>query len=102
MSRYWYRVEMLTGSETYCFFGSNELAEDAFIRAYQGGELLYLKDLIFYDEDEKVRSWSEWDPVYLSKVYLNPQYVVSIMPMAGDPRKLQTGGRKILTLPRGE
>ena len=101
MSRHWYRVEMVSGSETYCFFGSALEDPGTLLQKIQGHEFVLLEDLIFYDEDDEIKSWSEWDPTYLSKVFLNPQYIINVMPMAGDPRHEEGAGSKVLQMPKG-
>lgn len=97
--RYWYRVEMLSGSDTYCFFGSCKLPEKELMQALQENKWTLIEDLIYFDENDRAQGWSEWDPNYLARIHLNPQYVVSVMPMLEDPRKETVGANDILTLP---
>lgn len=97
---YWYRLEILNGDESYCFFGSSLYAEDEFVRRLNSQEYLRLDNIIFYDEEGEAKSWAEWDPNYIPRAYVNPRYVVSLMPLAADPRKSQGGfDSKILNLP---
>lgn len=99
MKEYWYRVEVLNGDETYCFFGSSKYKESEFVRRLTEREYLLLEHLVFYNEDQEAKSWSEWEPNSYSRVYLNPQYIVSLMPLVGDPRKREGAENKILNLP---
>jgi hypothetical protein len=96
--RCWYRVEMTSGPETFCVFGSSVVPEKDMVEALNGGGLVLLEDLVYYDEEGKARSWSEWDPHCQPRVYLNSKYMVSLMPMVGDPRTM-SGGLKILSMP---
>ena len=95
----WYRVEMINGDETYCYFGSSPLNESEFIKRLQGTDYIELGSLVFFDEEAEAKSWSEWDPNYLPRVYLNPKYVISVIPLMDDPRKALDEESKILNLP---
>ena len=100
MKRYWYRIEMLSGQETYLYFGSTNHDEHTLIQQLQAGELILLEDLVYFDDHDRIQGWSEWDPHYLATVYLNPAYVISIMPMAEDLRKKTEGDSNLLQLPQ--
>ena len=69
------------------------------MRALQENKWTLIEDLIYFDENDRAQGWSEWDPNYLARIHLNPQYVVSVMPMLEDPRKETVGANDILTLP---
>lgn len=96
--RNWYRVEMTAGPETFCVFGSTHLSEQDILGALNRGEMILLEDLVYYNEEGNAKSWSEWDPHCQPRVYLNAKFMISIMPMVGDPRQM-SGGMKILSMP---
>jgi hypothetical protein len=98
--RYWYRIEMLSGDHTYCFFGSCLQDESALMTALAQGEWVLAEDLVYFDEQDRAQGWSEWDPNYFARIHLNPSYVISVMPMLDDPRKKMEGINEMLTLPR--
>lgn len=99
IQRHWYRAEMNVGAETFCVFGSSAFTESDLVQRLASGEMVLLEDLVYYDEEGRARSWSEWDPHCQPRVYLNARYLVSLMPMVGDPRTM-AGGLKILNMPR--
>ncbi|MEM7391513.1 MAG: hypothetical protein AAF492_04120 [Verrucomicrobiota bacterium] len=96
---FWYRVELMNGDETYCFFGSSTLTEDQFVKKLSSLEYVMLENLVYFNEDQEPRSWAEWDPMLQPRVHLNPKYVVSLLPLNGDPRKQPGTENKILSLP---
>ncbi len=98
MQRTWYRAEMTAGPETFCVFGSSVQPEKDMVESLQAGVLVLLEDLVFYDEEGVARSWSEWDPHCQPRMYLNPKFLISLMPMVGDPRNMGKGD-KVLNLP---
>ena len=95
----WYRVEMVNGEESYCFFGSSELTESAFIEKLNKKEYIKLENLIYFNDDQDPRSWSDWDPMLEPRIYLNPEFVITMLPLTGDPRRRTDSEAKILNLP---
>ncbi len=87
MATFWYRVEILAGAETHCYFGTTQLGEAELLAQLGQGRYVVLEDLTYYDEEGAARPWTEWDPNYIPRIHLNPRYVVSIIPLANDPRK---------------
>lgn len=96
--RYWYRAEMTSGPETFYIFGATTRPEQELLEALSRGEMILLEDLVYYDEEGHAKSWSEWDPHCQPRVYLNAKFLITLMPMVGDPRKME-GGLKILNMP---
>ena len=89
----------MNGDETYCFFGSSRCSEDDFIRSLNHSSFIQLNDIIYFDENGTAKSWAEWDPNCVPRSYLNPAYIVSVMPLIDDPRLKKHAGNKILNLP---
>ena len=58
---YWYRIEMMNGDETYCFFGSSPLSETEFVSRLSKNEYVLLENLIFFDEDQDAKSCRSYD-----------------------------------------
>jgi len=100
MSVHWYRIEIITGQDTYCYFGSSVVREKELVEALGRGEFVLLGDLTYFDDDGNARRWTEWDPHYQSRIHLNPQHVVSVMPMQDDPKKSSKGGSNLLQYPQ--
>ena len=102
MSQHWYRVELMTGEEPYCYFGSCELEADELLKHIASGTPFRLRDIFYYDDMEGARSWRDWDPNYEGSVFINPRYVASLMPMLSDPRKRGggSGDRPVLNFPK--
>jgi hypothetical protein len=99
MAGHWYRIEVVAGGETHCYFGSSAFAERDLVQRIQTGEFVLLDQLTYYDEDGDARPWTEWDPAYLPRIHLNPRFVVSILPLSGDPRNRDREGSVVLNYP---
>ena len=100
MNANWYRIEIMTGNETYCYFGKSKLVEKELVESLGKGEFVTLDDLTYFDEEGNARRWTEWDPHYRARIHLNAQHVVSVMPMPEDPKQGQTEGSKLLHYPQ--
>lgn len=99
MERRWYRIEMNSGPENFFVIGSSIMTEQEMVQALEAGRFVQLDDLIHYNEEGVAKAWSEFDPHCHPRVHLSAKAVVSITPMVGDPRKLQSGP-KVLNMPR--
>jgi hypothetical protein len=84
---HWYRLEIQTGDTTYQCIGSSTLEEQEFASQLAGTEFIALDDVSYIDPNGKIRSWQEWDPKALPRLYVNPQYVILFNPMKDDPKK---------------
>ncbi len=89
---------MTAGPETFCVFGCSLLDEGQIAEQLNEGKLIMLEDLLYYDEEGKAKPWSEWDPHCEPRIYLNSKFLITLMPMVGDPRHMG-GGQKILNMP---
>jgi len=86
---HWYRLEIQIGDTTYQCIGSSTLDEQEFAKQLAGMEFVVLDDVAYIDPNGKLRSWQEWDPKALPRLYVNPQYVILFNPMKDDPKKTQ-------------
>jgi hypothetical protein len=84
---HWYRLEIQTGDTTYQCIGSSAFEEQEFAKQLSGTEFIVLDDVAYIDTTGKIRDWQEWDPKALSRLYVNPQYVILFNPMKDDPKK---------------
>ena len=96
---FWYRVELQSGNEPYCYFGRSQDAEPDILSKLESGAYIRLEDIVYFDEDQAARSWTDWDANFVPRILINPRYVISIMPMSGDPRMTGSTDHKILNLP---
>lgn len=85
--RHWYLFQIQTGSTTYQCFGSSVLGEKEMAKQLVGTDYIALDDLVYRDNQGKIKAWQEWDPAMGSRVYVNPKYVIFFQPLEGDPRK---------------
>ena len=92
MAENWYRVEIIAGPETYCYFGRTAMEELELMEALSAGKFVKLEELTYYDDQGEAHSWSEWDPNCIARIHLNPKFVVSIIPLSDHPRKRKTDG----------
>ena len=99
MKKHWYRVEMMTAGETYSYIGSSRLPESEVVKLLGQGHFVELDDLTYFDEEVKPRRWTEWDRHCVSRIHLNPRYVLSVLPLVDDPRQKPGDGSKVLKYP---
>jgi len=83
----WYDVIVEEGQSSRHFVGSTTLGEDEFIRSCTGTALVRLDDLIYKDNVGKYKLWTEWDPLFQDRVYMNPKYIIAVNPLMHDPRE---------------
>ncbi len=91
-NRYWYRLEIQTGDTTYQCLGSSSLEEKEFAKHLSGDSYIVLDDVEYLDSTGKIKSWQEWDPKSIPRLYVNPDYVILFNPMKDDPRKSSSSG----------
>jgi len=100
MAKYWYQIEVFTGvGDPIWYVGSTEKDLEALNGLLSEGRAISLGDLVYFNEEDRAMSWSEWDPLYMSQICVNARYVVSIMPLAEDPRKSSREDGVLLRLP---
>jgi len=85
--RHWYRLEIQTGDTTYQCLGSSPLDEKEFAKQLSGDDYIVLDDVAYLDSTGKIKSWQEWDPKSIPRLYVNPDYIILFNPMKDDPRK---------------
>jgi hypothetical protein len=86
MGKHWYRIDILEGDKGRVLVGASEYAPPQLIKQLRSDEYLLLTDLSYRDNQNRIVSWSTWDPRLASVAYINPKYITSVMPFAGDPR----------------
>jgi hypothetical protein len=92
MKTFWYRIEIIAGSESYCYFGCSSMTESEMGDALSQGRFVTLDELTYYDDEGTAHRWSEWDPNCVARISLNPKFVVSMIPLVDHPRKRQGDG----------
>jgi hypothetical protein len=100
MQKNWFRIEVFTPQETYWYVGSSPLDEGALLKALNSSAFIQLNDLTYFDEEGRPRRWTEWDPHCQPTIHINPRYVLSILPLVGDPHKKPGDSSKVLHYPR--
>lgn len=93
---------MLSGQDTYCYFGSSRMSEKEVIEAIGRKEFIQISNLTYFDEEGNPKRWAEWDPQYHSRAHLNPEFIISIIPMVEDPRQGEGTGNKVLKYPASQ
>ncbi len=83
---YWYKILADDGGdESYTYVGASNETIDGLAQKAARGEYIHLTQLLYWDRGE-IKEWAEWDKSLEPAVFLNPQYVYSIMQFKGDPR----------------
>ena len=86
MAKHWYRIDMRDGERSRALIGSSELTPIQLVKQLSVGEYLVLNDLSYRDNQNRIVSWSTWDPRLGPVAYINPQYVTTVIPFVSDPR----------------
>lgn len=85
--RYWYRIDIAEGNDTRVLIGSSELDHTALLARLEQGGYITLHDLSYRDDQNRIVSWTVWDPRFLPIVHINPRYVTTVFPFVADPRE---------------
>jgi len=91
VAKHWYRLDVVEGDRSRVLVGSSELDPAQLMKQLRTGDYVVLNDLSYRDNQNRIVSWSDWDPRLTSVAYVNPQYVVMVIPFASDPRAGQSG-----------
>lgn len=80
-------------------YGTSTLDEDSFAEALEGNTYIELDNLIYFDQSQNPKNWSEWTKYNKSRIFINPKDICSFQPMKDDPRKIaaaaaQTAAKK--------
>ncbi len=95
----WFRVEAFVEGEYFTYYGNTPYETEELARRLTAGEWVTLDDLVYYDDQDRLLSWTEWDPQCQPRVVLNPRHVLYAIPLVDDPRRSPDGGGRILRLP---
>ena len=88
----WYWVQVSEGPTTQFYRGTSPLSEKALLKALGDEEFLRFDNLTFVNCGI-TKAWSEHNPELENHVLINPRFIISVHPLAGDPRlaKKQSG-----------
>jgi hypothetical protein len=85
--KYWYRIDIVEGDDSRVLVGTSEYDPQQLVEHLETRKFLVLTDLSYRDNQNKIVSWSAWDPRLASVAYINPKFVTTVMPFMGDPRQ---------------
>lgn len=85
---HWYSVSFSTGSTQASAHGSSPLDEAAFAKALEGSTYIELSNLVYFDQWQNPKEWSDWTKYDEACIYINPKDISSFQPMKDDPRKV--------------
>ena len=85
MAKHWYRIDIIEGEKSRVLVGTSELDPAQLVKQLRTGEYLVLNDLSYRDNQNRIVSWSNWDPRLASVAYVNPEYVTTVIPFVSDP-----------------
>jgi hypothetical protein len=88
MAKHWYRVDLLTGTQTRGVIGTSDLSPQQLTEKLQGDDYLVLNDLSYNDKN-RIVPISSWDSTLGSVIYINPRHVLTVTPLVGDPGAAQ-------------
>lgn len=85
----WYRINTAVASDRYDYYGTIDMDVEQLLKALKGDEYIHIKNLVYFDNQQRVKSWKEWTPRQKDEVYVRPDIVTSFHEMRGDPRKFK-------------
>ena len=88
MAKHYYRIDYQEGMRDRVLCGSSSLDLDQFITELASAPFIRLDDLSYRDNQNRFRSWSEWDPKVRPTAFINCKCVTTVMPFDGDPRDI--------------
>ncbi len=84
---YWYRIKTKDEEgKGYTYVGSSTDTPDVLAKKAENGTYLKLENLLYCDEEGKIREWTQWDDSIVPVVFINPDSILSFMQFKGDPR----------------
>jgi hypothetical protein len=90
VAKHFYRVDYDDGNRKGSVCGSTELDPTAFIAEISSAAFIRLDDLVYRDNQQRVRSWTEWDPHTQPTIFINCKFIHTVMPLSGDPFEEQS------------
>lgn len=81
----WYWVQVSESPTTQFYRGTSPLSEQVLLKALGGKEFLRFDNLT-YVNCGITKDWSEHNPELKNHVLINPRFIISVNPLAGDPR----------------
>ncbi len=85
METHWYKVDFLDGEKYRAVVGTSPLSAAELIEQLQEGEFLLLSDLKYRDNQGQLQPYSKWDPLLPPTMFINPKYILTVMPYDSDP-----------------
>ncbi len=82
---HWYRITTLKGCDTYDFYGTVNLAPEEFTKELKNDAFTKIDNLVYFDNQRKVKSWSEWSPHMKTAVYVRNSEITMFVELTGDP-----------------
>lgn len=81
----WYRVTVIDGSEPYNFYGRVKYTPDEFANALNDNHVIKISSLVYFDSQNRVKSWSEWAPHMKPEAYIKSSVISMFIPLTGNP-----------------
>lgn len=86
--KYWYVIRVTGEKGGYPYYGSSKLTEEEIKQQLSSNKPIVLNDLFFLEKEKDIKTWEEWIPIFENRIYINPQFIISIMPLKDDPKKV--------------
>ena len=86
MEKHWYRIDCHNGQKESMLCGSSALDLDQLTKELASAAFIRLEDLFYRDNQNRLLSWSDWDPRLQSIALINCKCITTVMPFNGDPR----------------
>ena len=83
----WYRITTDKGSASYDFYGTVDYTPDKFADAIKKGNFIKISNLVYFDNQNRVKPWDDWAPYLKSEVYVRSSAIKMFFPLAGNPGK---------------
>ncbi|MEA2711217.1 MAG: hypothetical protein QOF78_3818 [Phycisphaerales bacterium] len=85
MAKHWYRVDFQEAARERALCGSSELDPEQLMTELSAAAFIRLDDLFYRDNQNRFRSWSDWDPRVQPTALINVKAISFIMPLTEGP-----------------
>jgi hypothetical protein len=82
----WYRLSTKSGPMVYDWYGTMKESKEEIIKKMNSDEILEMNSLLFFDQQNRIKPWSDWQPSIKDTVYIRANDIITFQEMKGDPR----------------
>lgn len=84
---HWYTVRVIQGNGNYDYYGTVSFDEADLQKAIQSQDFIHITNLVYFDNQNKIKNWSEWAWYQKAEIFVKSENIVSFHPLTKDPRE---------------